>query len=95
MLAVALWFKPESHKGIGVAIIVFSFLSILGGAGFILGLVLALIGGILAVVTQYEEGPGDFPGWAPASACTNCGRTVGANDAFCPSCGSPVRRSPW
>jgi uncharacterized protein DUF6114 len=95
VLSLALWFKPESHKGIGVAMIVFSFLSILGGAGFILGLVLSLVGGILAVVAQYEEGPGDFPGWTPSSNCANCGRSIGAMDAFCPSCGSPVQRRAW
>jgi hypothetical protein len=43
--------KPEQHSTWGVLIVLFSVLSMLGGAmgGFGLGLVLGLIGGILAI----------------------------------------------
>jgi hypothetical protein len=43
--------KPEQHSTWGVLIVLFSVLSILGGAmgGFGLGLVLGLIGGILSI----------------------------------------------
>ncbi len=92
-LSLALWFRPESHKGIGVAMIVLSLLSILGGGGFILGLILSLVGGILAVVSIYDEGSTEFPDWSPSSTCPNCGRILGVSDTFCPDCGRPVQRA--
>lgn len=39
---------PETSRTWGILIIVFSLLSYLGGAGFILGLILGLVGGLLA-----------------------------------------------
>ena len=43
--------KPEQHSTWGILIVLFSVLSMLGGAmgGFGVGLVLGLIGGILAI----------------------------------------------
>lgn len=43
--------KPEQHSTWGILIVIFSVLSLLGGAmgGFGVGLVLGLIGGILAI----------------------------------------------
>jgi hypothetical protein len=50
--AIMLNRKPEQHSTWGILIVLFSVLSMLGGAmgGFGLGLVLGLIGGILAII---------------------------------------------
>lgn len=50
LLAVAIFTSPETHFGLGIAILVVSLLSIIGGGGFIIGLILGAIGGILGIV---------------------------------------------
>ncbi len=45
-----LYVRPEHHLILGVLIIVVSLTSILSGGGFFLGLILGVVGGILAVV---------------------------------------------
>jgi len=83
--------KPEGHVGYGVAIIILALLSWVGAfGGFGLGFLLALIGGILAIV------------WNPSVSSVNVTVTSGSIPAqgpisqgpvstrFCPSCGAPV-----
>ena len=55
--AVMLNSKPHEHTTWGVLIVVFSVLSIFGGAmgGFGIGLVLGLIGGVLAITWKPTE----------------------------------------
>lgn len=48
--AVMLWMKPHSHVAAGVIILLFSLFSIISGGGFLLGLILGIIGGILAII---------------------------------------------
>jgi hypothetical protein len=50
VLAIRLKTNPGSAKTSGILIIVFSVISFVGGGGFYIGAILALIGGILAVV---------------------------------------------
>ncbi|MEM3058478.1 MAG: zinc ribbon domain-containing protein [Methanomassiliicoccales archaeon] len=48
--AIKLNQKPEEHLMWGVVILVFSILSIVIGGGFIIGLILGFIGGLLAIL---------------------------------------------
>src|SRR2546430_2749037 len=48
--AVMLWMKPHSHVAAGVIILLFSLFSIISGGGFIIGLILGIVGGILGIV---------------------------------------------
>jgi len=48
--ALMLRSKPESAKMWGVIILVLAIVSLVGGGGFFIGFILALIGGILALV---------------------------------------------
>jgi hypothetical protein len=50
VLAIRLKTSPGSVKTTGILIIVFSVISFVGGGGFYIGAILALIGGILAVI---------------------------------------------
>jgi len=47
--SLMLYYKPSSCCGWGAAILVLSILSIFAGGGFLLGLILGVIGGSLAV----------------------------------------------
>ncbi len=53
-----LYSRPASHAAWGVIILVFSLLSIFEGGGFVIGMILGAIGGILAIVLKppYAEG---------------------------------------
>src|SRR6184192_3649584 len=48
--AVMLWMKPQQHVAAGVIILLFSLFSIISGGGFIIGLILGIVGGILGIV---------------------------------------------
>jgi hypothetical protein len=49
-LSLMLSSKPNKHAALGAVILILSIISILDGGGFIIGLVLGLIGGILAII---------------------------------------------
>jgi hypothetical protein len=56
-LAFALRSAPEQHEGLGAAIVVFSLLSWIGSfGGFAIGFLLALVGGILAILWRPRSG---------------------------------------
>jgi len=73
--ALQLKSKPQSAKTTGILILVFSLISFIGGGGFYIGAILALVGGILAIIwhppapAQQAWGqaqpvpPGSPPGW--------------------------------
>jgi len=48
--AIMMWSNPDQHVAWGVIVLLFSLFSIVIGGGFILGLILGLVGGILAIV---------------------------------------------
>ena len=48
--AIMLRSKPESSKMWGAIILVLAIISLVGGGGFFIGFILALIGGILALI---------------------------------------------
>ncbi len=49
-LGALLWKKPNKHVAFGVVILALSIISLIDGGGFILGFILGLVGGILALV---------------------------------------------
>jgi|HubBroStandDraft_1064217.scaffolds.fasta_scaffold176735_2 amino acid transporter len=62
ILALRLKSNPQGAKMTGILIIVFSLISFIGGGGFYIGAILALVGGILALIWN----PGTAmpqPGW--------------------------------
>jgi len=50
IFAVRLKSHPESAKTTGILILVFALISFVGGGGFYIGAILALVGGILAII---------------------------------------------
>ncbi len=89
LLATGLYLGPEAHVGLGIAILILSFLSLVGGGGFIPGLTLGLVGGILSILFQpsEEELPAGWPGSTPAR---QPGGWEVAARVTCPSCNSSL-----
>lgn len=89
--AVMLRSMPDQHVGLGVAIIIFSVLSWFGSfGGLVIGFLLALVGGILAIVwkpgvASVNVSVSSAPTSATAQAMVSTGST-----RFCPNCGSPT-----
>lgn len=93
LLAIFLFRNPEAHVGYGVAILVLSLLSFFGGGGFLVGVLLGVIGGILAIIYQV---PGSIP--LPYSSpavgylrpCPKCGSNLAVGASYCHTCGQAV-----
>jgi hypothetical protein len=99
-LAVGVLTSPEYHRGLGIALIVFSLLSFLVGGGFFLGAVLGVIGGMGAYLWK-ETLPFPRPG-TPARrsdfphtdrTCASCGKLISGSAAECPFCHTPTPAS--
>lgn len=100
--ALQLKSRPQSAKTWGVLIIVLSFVSFLGGDGFLIGLVLSLIGGILAAIWNPPSAPmGETGPWGQPQGGTSWGQPTmgspgnvggaalaGSDRRFCSSCGA-------
>ena len=96
--------RPEKHETWGILIIIFSILSVFGAwGGFGLGLILGIIGGILAL--SWKDPGKAVPAAAPTVAiptpveptvdesarfCVHCGRQVAFEGKFCPHCGKEL-----
>jgi Family of unknown function (DUF6114)/zinc-ribbon domain len=102
LLGFRLKSRPASARTSGVIILVLSLVSIIGGGGFFIGLILALIGGILAITWRPPEPSPPMYGRPaygspipPASATTPWASPPspplqpGVAQRFCSSCGSP------
>ncbi|MGB6501171.1 MAG: zinc-ribbon domain-containing protein [Thermoplasmata archaeon] len=93
--AIQLRNHPEGAKTWGIIIIVLALVSWVGGGGFYIGLILALIGGILALVWRAPAPMMGQPGQAawgqpPPMAPAPGGTPMSApGQKFCSSCGSP------
>lgn len=96
ILAIVLYLAPEMHVGLGVAILLFSLLSIFAGAGFWLGLIFGVVGSVLAIVfhpdPEYVAGLYSTSGpeeLEPARrVCSHCGASIAADVSYCPRCGT-------
>jgi uncharacterized protein DUF6114 len=94
ILAFAIYTKPEYHTGLGIAVIILSLFSVFGGGGFLLGILLGVIGGILAIVFEESDDDDPFPGSAgprPAGICWNCAKSLTPGSPVCSFCGTPVK----
>ncbi len=89
VFSALLYSSPRSHSAYGALILVFSLLSWFGSfGGFLVGFILALIGGILAL-TWHPSEPSVVP--APITRiCPSCGRVVTQDTKFCPHCGKQL-----
>ncbi len=93
LLAIGLLVQPTAHLGIGISLIVFSGLSFLGGGGFIVGGVLGVIAGILALAfdaSAFEAKGPTRPPPGPDRTCGRCGRLFSGDASACPFCNAPV-----
>lgn len=100
LLAIYLVSHSESSVPIGLAIIVLSALSFVGGGGAFLGAILGIVAGVLSLIYQSDvdaiELP-DLPTSLGASAripvrCASCGfpRTAAEGSNRCGNCGAPI-----
>lgn len=92
---------PTMSQTWGILIVVLAVVSILAGGGFLLGLILALIGGILAITWKPPvpappgygaSGYGGPPGPPPGAVLGSPGAAPappGVAQRFCPACGAP------
>ncbi|HTT73436.1 MAG TPA: zinc ribbon domain-containing protein [Thermoplasmata archaeon] len=102
--AVQLRTHPSSSKTWGAIILILSLLSFVGGSGFFIGLILGLIGGILALVWKAPPAPmtggqwgqpGTGAAWGQPTAAAapppagGAPLAPGQGQKFCSSCGSP------
>jgi hypothetical protein len=92
LLGLRLKSSPGTARSSGVLIVVLSILSFFGGAGFFIGLILGLLGGILAWVWRPPASTAPAYGAAGMPLGTGAGAPPlqpGVPQRFCPSCGSP------
>jgi len=99
--------RPQQHVTWGILIIIMSLLSWFGSfGGFFLGFILALVGGIMALIWKPSMSSSGFqapppsswsampgaPGAATGSVsfCPNCGAAVEAGAKFCKACGKAI-----
>lgn len=77
---IMIYNRPSQSRMWGTVVLIFSILSIFGGGGFLVGMILGIIGGILAITWSK-------PKIKEKRTCLNCGRMVPIDHAFCPYCG--------
>jgi hypothetical protein len=92
---VLLYFQPQHHVVYGVFILVFAVVSLVSfGGGFLVGFVLALVAGVLAIAHRTEPLPPPFYYYAPPPflprLCLRCRSPVDPTVRFCPHCGNPL-----
>lgn len=86
MLNSAEW--PKEHTTWGTLILVFSILSFIGAwAGFGIGLILGIVGGVLAISWKPSTPISTVAAQVVAKLCVQCGRPIAEDARFCPHCG--------
>ncbi len=92
--------RPASAKTWGLLVLVFSLVSFIGGGGFVIGAILGLVGGILALVwNPPAPAPGygqpmmgqpmQAPSWGQPPPGAAPPMAAAGGQKFCSSCGSP------
>ncbi len=90
--AVMLRSNPESSRTWGIVILLLSIFSWIGGGGFVIGFILALIGGILAITWHppaVAQAAWTSTPVAPAAPPMGGAPAASSGQRFCASCGSP------
>ena len=103
VLSIGLYASDRNHGKISVAIIGFSILSLLGGGGFIIGIFLGCLGGVLGMMhvpaspDEDEFGEGEGAGtWSglrrrpTPPRCPRCLGVVYSDEIACLRCGSAL-----
>lgn len=100
IFGVGLIFTRDRRIGVGVAIIVVSALTFWGGFLFVPGIILCVVGGLLAIL--HEDLEQELPEqWGISAArqppallreCPSCGKPVGLATKSCPECGAQLSR---
>ena len=94
--------RPQSARSWGILILIFAIISFIGGGGFFIGAILALVGGILAMVwTPPAPAPGYAqpyggqpmasaapPAWGQPAAAPAAPPAGAVGQKFCSHCGS-------
>ncbi len=82
--AISAYNDPKSRQAWGAAILVMAIISLFVAAGgFIVGFILALIGGILFMTWKPTLHP-----YMPSKMCMGCGRYIASSYTICPYCGT-------
>ena len=94
--AMKLKSNPAGARTYGILILVFALISFLGGGGFYIGAILAIVGGILAIVwkgpapmTYGQPMPG-APMWGQPPPAAGAPPPAAAGGRFCSYCGAAV-----
>ena len=93
VLSILMYAYPHAHVVYGIGILVLSLLSLVAGAGFILGLILGMIGGVWGLIFRPDEEPLilEQPGFSARSWATSDFPPAGGVELIeCPNCHSTV-----
>jgi len=90
IFGVLLYAMPEHHVVLGVLVLVFSIVSLIGLGGLIIGFILGLIGGALGIAHKPTPDQPTVVYVQPSRICPKCGRAVGPDVKFCSFCGNPL-----
>ena len=94
VLAVELRRKSQRHNMLGISIILISLIGLLGAGGFLIGLVLGILGGALAI--RWKPTPLSSNRHPPSALsstvmCSNCRYVNPIEFVFCGRCGAPLK----
>lgn len=99
--SVAMVARPDQHAPWGVVVVVFSAVSIIGFGGFVVGMILGIIGGVLGITWQpgggsqvQAAGPYGVQ-VTPWRLCMGCGRWIPWTFNICPLCGTHAPVPSW
>lgn len=100
--SLLLYAFPDQHVMWGVVVLIFSALSLIGVGGFVVGSILAIIGGALGLswspVMTSSAAPMPGPYGVPVMPwrlCMGCGRWIPWAYNVCPLCGTQAPVAPW
>ncbi|MCI4321819.1 MAG: DUF6114 domain-containing protein [Thermoplasmata archaeon] len=93
VFAGLLYESPEHHTPYGIVIVILSAVSIFGGGGFLIGIILGLIGGVLAIRFEVDEDPNfewEYNGVRPSIPGSSASRPTPRMQGLCANCQSTV-----